>query len=116
MDISNTRVSSLLDKIHNVRPHDAGVDAGDGDDDGNDDDDDDDDDGYPYFATPYTPTGVNPFLVTPASANPFSVTPAGAGAGVGPEEVDGGKKRHAKTNKRSTRTKRRRHTRRSHRR
>ena len=114
MDISNTRVSSLLDKIHNVRPHDAGVDAGDGDDDG--DDDDDDDDGYPYFATPYTPTGVNPFLVTPASANPFSVTPAGAGAGVGPEEADGGKKRHAKTNKRSTRTKRRRHTRRSHRR
>ena len=106
MDISNTRVSSLLNQIHNVRPRDARVDAG--------VDDDDDDDGAPYFATPYTPAGATPFLATPfpatpAGVNPF-VTPAGAGAGV--EEVDGGKKRHAKTNKRSTRTKRRGHTRR----
>ena len=111
MDISNTRVSSLLNQIHNVRPRDARVDAG-------VDDDDDDDDDDPFFVTPtsanpfVTPTGVTPFLVTPAGANPFSVTPAGAGAGVVPEEVDGGKKRHAKTNKRSTRTKRHRHTRR----
>ena len=111
MDISNTRVSSLLNQIHNVRPRDARVDAR------VDAGVDDDDDGAPYFATPYTPTGVNPFLVTPFPAtptgvNPFLVTPAGAGAGVVPEEVDGGKKRHAKTNKRSTRTKRHRHTRR----
>jgi len=109
MDISNSRVTALLNKIHNLRPHDPGDDAGDdaGDDD-DDDDDDADDDADDGSATPFPAT---PFPATPAGVNPFLATRAGA------EEVDGGKKRNAKTNKRTRRrpsikfrhTRRRRH-------
>jgi hypothetical protein len=109
MDISNTRVTTLLNKIHNVRPNygdgSAYLFSGDGAEGG----------AYlfPGAGAGATPFLATPFPATPAGVNPFIATPAGAGI----EEVDGGKKRNAKTNKRTRRrpsikfrhTRRRRH-------